>query len=81
MTSATAPPVRPRIAKSFATQSAHSGQSRLRIGLDLGGSKSGTEGILLSPEATEMARNFASGQSGVLSGYSGSSTVAANFAP
>ena len=32
----------------------HSGQSRLRIGLDLGGSK--IEGILLSPEATEMAR-------------------------
>ena len=71
--------MRPRIAKSFATQSAHSGQSRLRIGLDLGGSK--IEGILLSPEATEMVRNFASGQSGVLSGYSGSSTVAANFAP
>ena len=32
----------------------HSGQSRLRIGLDLGGSK--IEGILLTPEATEMAR-------------------------
>jgi len=32
----------------------HSGQSRLRIGLDLGGSK--IEGILLSPETTEMAR-------------------------
>ena len=32
----------------------HSVQSRLRIGLDLGGSK--IEGILLSPEATEMAR-------------------------
>ena len=32
----------------------HSGQSRLRIGLDLGGSK--IEGILLSPDATVMAR-------------------------
>jgi fructokinase len=32
----------------------HADQSRLRIGLDLGGSK--IEGILLSPEATELAR-------------------------
>jgi fructokinase len=32
----------------------HSGQSRFRIGLDLGGSK--IEGILLSPRATESAR-------------------------
>jgi fructokinase len=32
----------------------HSGQSRLRIGLDLGGSK--IEGILLSPGAAELAR-------------------------
>jgi fructokinase len=32
----------------------HSDQCRLRIGLDLGGSK--IEGILLSPEATELAR-------------------------
>jgi fructokinase len=33
----------------------HSDQNRLRIGLDLGGSK--IEGILLSPEATELARH------------------------
>ena len=33
----------------------HSDQGRLRIGLDLGGSK--IEGILLSPEATELARH------------------------
>ena len=32
----------------------HADQSRLRVGLDLGGSK--IEGILLSPEATELAR-------------------------
>jgi hypothetical protein len=32
----------------------HSDQGRLRIGLDLGGSK--IEGILLSREATELAR-------------------------
>jgi fructokinase len=32
----------------------HSDQGRLRIGLDLGGSK--IEGVLLSPEATELAR-------------------------
>ena len=32
----------------------HADQSRLRVGLDLGGSK--IEGILVSPEATELAR-------------------------
>jgi len=32
----------------------HFDQGKLRIGLDLGGSK--IEGILLGPEATEMAR-------------------------
>ena len=32
----------------------NSDQGRLRIGLDIGGSK--IEGILLSPEATELAR-------------------------